>query len=170
MALADDLAYMTATEMAARIRRRQLSPVEVVDAVIERIEERNPSINAFVFKGYDDARERARAAEHAVTSGEHLGPLHGVPCAMKDLFDFKPGWKSTLGGVRALQDFVLDAYCVFAERVELAGAILVGKTNSPVMGFRGVCDNYLFGPSCNPFDTTFNTGGSSGGSAAAVAD
>ena len=170
MALADELAYMTATEMAARIRRRQLSPVEVVDAVIERIEERNPSLNAFVFKGYDDARERARAAERAVTSGADLGPLHGVPCAMKDLFDFKPGWNSTFGGVRALKDFVLDAYCVFAERVERAGAILIGKTNSPVMGFRGVCDNYLFGPSCNPFDTTVNTGGSSGGSAAAVAD
>ena len=59
MALADDLAYMTAAEMAARIRRRQLSPVEVVDAVIERIEQRNPSLNAFVFKGYDDARARA---------------------------------------------------------------------------------------------------------------
>jgi amidase len=170
MALADELAYMTATEMAARIRRRQLSPVEVVDAVIQRIEERNPSLNAFVFKGYDDARERARAAERAVTSGADLGPLHGLPCGMKDLFDFKPGWNSTFGGVRALKDFVLDAYCVFAERVERAGAILIGKTNSPVMGFRGVCDNYLFGPSCNPFDTTVNTGGSSGGSAAAVAD
>jgi amidase len=170
MALADELAYMTATDMAARIRRRQLSPVEIVDAVIERIEQRNPSLNAFVFKGYDDARERAGAAERAVASGEDLGPLHGVPCAMKDLFDFKPGWKSTFGGVRALKDFVLDAYCVFAERIERAGAILVGKTNSPILGFRGVTDNYLFGPTCNPFDTTVNPGGSSGGSAAAVAD
>ena len=79
MALADDLAYMTATEMAARIRRRQLSPVEIVDAVIERIEERNPSLNAFVFKGFDDARQRAEKAEHAVVAGEELGSLHGVP-------------------------------------------------------------------------------------------
>jgi amidase/aspartyl-tRNA(Asn)/glutamyl-tRNA(Gln) amidotransferase subunit A len=170
MALADELAYMTATEMAARIRRRQLSPVEVVDAVIERIEARNPSLNAFIFKGYDDARQRAERAEHAVVSGEELGPLHGVPTAMKDLFDFKPGWPATFGGVRALKDLVIDAYCVFAERVEKAGAILIGKTNSPVMGFRGVCDNYLFGPTCNPFDTRLNPGGSSGGSAAAVAD
>jgi amidase/aspartyl-tRNA(Asn)/glutamyl-tRNA(Gln) amidotransferase subunit A len=170
MALADELAYMTATDMAARIRRRQLSPVEVVDAVIERIEARNPSLNAFVFKGYEDARQRAERAEHAVVSGEELGPLHGVPTAMKDLFDFKPGWPATFGGVRALKDLVIDAYCVFAERVEKAGAILIGKTNSPVMGFRGVCDNYLFGPTCNPFDTRLNPGGSSGGSAAAVAD
>ncbi len=170
MALADELAYMTATEMAALIRRRQLSPVEVVDAVIERIEERNPSLNAFIFKGYDDARQRAEHAERAVASGEELGPLHGVPTAMKDLFDFKPGWPATFGGVRALKDLVIDAYCVFAERVEKAGAILIGKTNSPIMGFRGVCDNYLFGPTSNPFDTAFNPGGSSGGSAAAVAD
>jgi amidase len=170
MALADELAYMTATDMAARIRRRQLSPVEVVDAVIDRIEARNPSLNAFIFKGYEDARQRAEQAEHAVVSGEELGPLHGVPTAMKDLFDFKPGWPATFGGVRALKDLVIDAYCVFAERVEKAGAILIGKTNSPVMGFRGVCDNYLFGPTSNPFDTTLNPGGSSGGSAAAVAD
>ena len=170
MALADELAYMTATEMAARIRRRQLSPVEVVDAVIERIEERNPSINAFIYKGYDDARKNAEQATHAVMSGEPLGPLHGVPTAMKDLFDFKPGWPATFGGVRALKDLVIDAYCVFAERVERDGAILIGKTNSPVMGFRGVTDNYLFGPTGNPFDTTVNPGGSSGGSAAAVAD
>src|SRR3954468_13239715 len=81
MALADELAYMTATDMAARIRRRQLSPVEVVDAVIERIEARNPSLNAFIFKGYEDARRRAEQAEHAVVSGEQLGPLHGVPTA-----------------------------------------------------------------------------------------
>ena len=139
MALADELAYMTATEMAARIRRRQLSPVEVVDAVIERIEERNPSLNAFVFKGFDDARAARREGRaRGRSSGEELGPLHGVPTAIKDLFDFKPGWPATFGGMRALKDFVIDAYCVFAERIEKAGAILIGKTNSPVMGFRGV--------------------------------
>lgn len=170
MALADELAYMTATDMATRIRRRQLSPVEVVDAVIERIEERNRSLNAFVFKGYDDARKRAEQAEHAVMAGHELGSLHGVPTAMKDLFDFKPGWPATFGGVRACKELVIDAYCTFAERIEKAGAILIGKTNSPIMGFRGVTDNYLFGPTGNPFDTDYNPGGSSGGSAAAVAD
>ena len=90
--------------------------------------------------------QRAEKAERAVFAGEELGSLHGVPTAMKDLFDFKPGWPVTFGGVRALKDLVIDAYCVFAERVEKAGAILIGKTNSPVMGFRGVTDNYLFGP------------------------
>ena len=89
---------------------------------------------------------------------------------MKDLFDFKPGWLTTFGGVRALKDNIAEWYCPFAERIERAGAILVGKTNCPVMGFRGTCDNYLFGPTKNPFDPARNTGGSSGGSAAAVAD
>ena len=170
MKLSDRLAYMPGTEMAMRIRRRELSPVEVVDAFIERIEERNKSLNAFVFYGFDDARNAAKDAERALMSGEALGPLHGVPTALKDLFDFKPGWISTFGGIRALKNFVVDAYCTYAERMEKAGAILLGKTNSPIMGFRGACDNYLFGASSNPFNVSKNTGGSSGGGAAAVAD
>ena len=153
-----------------RIRSRELSPVEVVDAFIGRIEERNKSLNAFVFYGFDDARNAAKEAERALTAGEALGPLHGVPTALKDLFDFKPGWVSTFGGIRALKNFVVDAYCTYAERMERAGAILMGKTNSPIMGFRGACDNYLFGPSHNPFNVSKNTGGSSGGGAAAVGD
>jgi amidase len=170
MAMSDELAYMSAAELALRIRRRDLSPVEVVDAFLARIEARNPSINAFVHFGFEDARQHAKAAEQSLMSGAALGPLHGVPVAIKDLFDFKPGWISTFGGVRALKDNVVNFYCAFAERVESAGAIILGKTNSPVMGFRGTCDNYLFGPSRNPFNPAKNSGGSSGGSAAAVAD
>jgi amidase len=169
MAPHDELLQMTAAELAGRIRRRALSPVEVMDAVIARIEAGNERLNAFVHLDLDQARERARQAEQTVASGVELGPLHGVPTAMKDLFDFKPGWPTTFGGVRALSDFVPDFYCAWAERMERAGAIIVGKTNSPVMGFRGTCDNPLFGPSRNPFDTSRNSGGSSGGSAAAVA-
>jgi amidase len=169
MTTQQELAYATVAELADRIRRKELSPVEVVDAAMEGIEAHNDRVNAFVYMGFEEARERARAAEQALASGEELGPLHGVPTAMKDLFDFKPGWPSTFGGVRAMKDFVPDFYCAWAERMERAGAIIVGKTNSPVMGFRGTCDNPLFGPSRNPFDTSRNTGGSSGGSAAAVA-
>lgn len=165
-----ELTSASASDLARAIRCRELSPVEVLDAFAARIEQRNPSLNAFVFLDLDQARDRARAAEDALFSGAELGPLHGVPTAMKDLFDFKPGWPTTLGGIPALKDWVADTYCAWAERVEAAGAIIVGKTNSPVMGFRGTCDNPLFGPSCNPFDTSRNTGGSSGGSAAAVAD
>jgi amidase/aspartyl-tRNA(Asn)/glutamyl-tRNA(Gln) amidotransferase subunit A len=170
MSLADELAYTTVVDLAGRIRRRELSPSEVLDATLERIEARNPSLNALVHLAADDARAAAREADRALTSGEPVGLLHGVPAAIKDLFDFKPGWPATFGGIRALRDFTLDTYCAFAERAERAGAILVGKGNSPVMGFRGVCDNPLFGPSRNPFDTSRNTGGSSGGCSAAVAD
>ncbi len=168
--MSDDLAYMSAADMARRIRARDLSPVEVVDACLARIEARNPSLTAFVYVDAEGARERAREAERKVMAGEALGPLHGVPSALKDLFDFRPGWPATLGGIRALKNFRTSWWCTFAERIEKAGAILVGKTNSPVMGFRGTCDNYLFGPARNPFDTSRNTGGSSGGAAGAVAD
>ena len=102
----DELAYMSAAEIAERIRRRRLSPVEAVDACIARIERRNPSLNAFIFEGFPDARREARKAEAAVMSGAPLGPLHGVPSAIKDLFDFKPGWPFTFGGVRAMKDCV----------------------------------------------------------------
>jgi amidase/aspartyl-tRNA(Asn)/glutamyl-tRNA(Gln) amidotransferase subunit A len=98
MALSDELAYMSATELALRIRRRELSPVEVLDAFLARIEARNPSLNALVYSGFEDARQRAQAAEQSLMSGAALGPLHGVPTAIKDLFDFKPGWVSTFGG------------------------------------------------------------------------
>jgi amidase len=85
--LSDELAYVPAHELAARIRRRDLSPVEVVEAFIRRIEARNPSLNALVYLGFDSARTKAREAEGALMAGEQLGPLHGVPSALKDLFD-----------------------------------------------------------------------------------
>jgi amidase/aspartyl-tRNA(Asn)/glutamyl-tRNA(Gln) amidotransferase subunit A len=170
MPIAEDLAKTeSAAAIAAKISKKQLSPVEAVESAIARIEAHNPKINALVIFGFDDARKAAKAAEAAVMRGVELGPLHGVPIAMKDNFDFKPGWVTTFGGIRALKDYVAKTYCTFAERMERAGAIIVGKTNSPVFGFRGTCDNYLFGPSKNPFDLRRNTGGSSGGSAGAVA-
>ena len=167
--MAGELAYVSATELAARIRQRELSPVECVDDAIERIEAGNERLNAFVYLGFDDAREAARAAEKELASDADVGPLHGVPTAIKDLFDYKPGWPATHGGIRALAGFTTDFHCVFAERIERAGAIILGKTNSPTMGFRGTCDNFMFGPTRNPFDLSRNSGGSSGGSAAAVA-
>ena len=170
MAAQDEIARMSAVDMARRVRDRDVSPVELVEAAIARVEARNPSLNALIFKGYEDARERARAAEQAVMAGQVLGPLHGVPTAMKDCGDFKPGWPTSWGGVRALKGHIATSWCTYAKRIEAAGAILLGKTNSPALGFRGTCDNYLFGPTRNPFNTAKNSGGSSGGGAAIVAD
>lgn len=167
---ADDLPYTTATDLASAIRTGEISPVAVMDATIARIEARNSSLTAFVYTAFDEARAGAVQAERDIQAGKPVGPLHGVPIAMKDLFDFKPGWPSTLGGIPALRDNVIPAYSLWAQRMENAGAIIVGKTNAPSLGMRLVTDNKLFGPTCNPFDTTRNAGGSSGGSAAAVAD
>ena len=166
----DDLAYLSARDIADRIRQKELSPVEVLEFFIERIQTRNPSLNAFVYYGFEDARNAAQKAESDVIENRPIGPLHGVPVAIKDLFSSKPGWITTFGGVRALRDNVVNDYSVFSQRIERGGAILLGKTNSPTMGFRGTCDNYLFGPTSNPFSIERNSGGSSGGSAAAVAD
>lgn len=171
MPLSDELAWKSAAEIALLIRQRQLSPLEVVDAALDRIERRNPTLNAMVYVDRDGARAAAKVAEKAVGGGDPLGPLHGVPSAIKDLFDFKPGWPATFGGIPSMAKTVIDAYCGYSERIEkTAGSILVGKTNSPIMGFRGACDNPLFGATSTPFAIGRNSGGSSGGSAAAVGD
>ncbi len=170
MTLANELAYCSLTELTRKISQRELSPVEVINAFIDRVETRNPSLNAFVCQDFERAREEAQTAEKQLMAGDALGPLHGIPVAIKDLFSSKPGTPMTMGGVRALKDNITQHRCIFTERIEQAGAIVIGKTNSPVMGFRGTCDNYLFGPSRNPFCPDKNTGGSSGGAAATVAD
>ncbi len=94
----------TAASLAERIRRKQISPVEAVEQAISRIEAGNPRINAVVLPYFDEARKAAQDAELAVLRGAALGSLHGVPIAIKDLFDFKPGWVSTFGGIRTLRD------------------------------------------------------------------
>lgn len=166
---AEGLGYHSALSLAAMVQSRELSPVEIFDALAERILARNPILNAFTYLALDEAREAARAAERAVMAGGPLPPLHGVPTAIKDLFDSKPGWPMTIGGISALRDNRGTFSCPWCSRIEAAGAIVVGKTNSPAFGFRGVTDNKLFGPTRNPFDLSRNSGGSSGGAAAAVA-
>lgn len=163
----DDL---SARETARLVSSRQLSPVETVKAAIERISRRNPSLNAVVFTDFDGALARARALEGRIMRGDPVGRMAGVPTLMKDLFDFRPGWPTSFGGIAALKNFVPDHWSTYPRRVEEQDAILIGKTNSPVLGFCGATDNPLFGATGNPFDPTRNSGGSSGGSTAAVAD
>ena len=166
------LCFEPATELASRVRRRDVSPAELVEAFLARIEERNELTNSYVLLLGEEALEKARDAERAVGSGAPLGPLHGVPIAIKDLFDFKAGVKNTFGCV-PLKDFVPDEDATYVERLESSGAIVLGKTNTPEFGHRGITDNLLFGPTSTPFATDSpgrNAGGSSGGSAAAVAD
>lgn len=164
----NDLINLDATELAELIRGRKVSSVEVVSASIERIERINPLINAVVTPLFEDARRCAAAADRAIARGEPIGLLHGVPVLIKDLFDFKAGVRNTFG-CAASADFVPSQSVAHVERLEAAGAIIVGKTNTPEFGHKGVTDNRLFGPTSTPFDLSRNAGGSSGGSAAAVA-
>jgi aspartyl-tRNA(Asn)/glutamyl-tRNA(Gln) amidotransferase subunit A len=166
--LSEELCYTPGVELAARIRRRDLSPVEVVEAFLERIEARNGELNAYVTVLGEEAREAARGAERAVGSGGPLGPLHGVPVAIKDLFDYKAGVRNTYG-LKPMASYVADRDATYVRRLEEAGAIVLGKTNTPEFGHRATTDNLIFGPTSTPFAPGKNAGGSSGGSAAAVA-
>jgi len=130
MTIQGELAKMPATEIASRIRSSDLSPVEVVDGFLERIEARNREVNAYVLVLNEEARRRARDAEKTIASGAPLGPLHGVPIAIKDLFDFKAGVPNTFG-CKPFKDWAPTVSATYVTRLEDAGAIVLGKTNTP---------------------------------------
>lgn len=163
------IGHRKAVELARSVAGRSLSPVEIVDAVLADIDARGPRINAFVDILHDSARAEARAAERQVMAGDPLGPLHGVPIAIKDLYADKAGARSTAGS-RALADRIATATTPYVRMLEEAGAIVVATTNTPEFGYKATTDNALIGPTRNPWNVDLNAGGSSGGSAAAVAD
>src|SRR5712672_179154 len=160
----DDLAYTSAAELAALIAQRVVSPVEIVDIVLDRIEKTQPTLNAFITVCADDARAAAKAAEAAVMRGDTLGPLHGVPFAVKDLVN-TAGVRTTFGSV-ALAENVPGADSPAVARLKAAGAILVGKTTTPEFGHKCFTEAPLFGRTANPWDLARTCGGSSGGAAA----
>lgn len=164
----NDLVYMSAVEQAELIRRRTLSPVELLGACLDRIEKRNPAVNAFVTLCAEEALEAARRAERAVMAGDPLGPLHGLPVAIKDL-DPVAGVRMSRGSLLFADD-VAPKSALFVTRLQQAGAIVIGKTNTPEFGHKAITDNFVFGPTSTPFNLAMNSGGSSGGSAAAVAE
>ncbi len=98
----------SATDLAASIAGGEVSPLEVMEETLRRVDEREPSLNALVFRGFDEAMESARVAGESLSRGEQARPLTGVPVVMKDLFDFKPGWPATFGGIPAMADFTID--------------------------------------------------------------
>lgn len=162
-----DPALWTATEIAAAIARREVSPVEVVERALARIDRLEQRCNAFVDRRPEEALQRAASLECATARGEPAGPLHGVPLAIKDLADTKRGWRHTRGS-RAFAERVAAADSPNVTRLEAAGAIAIGTTNTSELGHKSVTDNRLTGPTSNPFALDHNAGGSSGGSAAAV--
>jgi aspartyl-tRNA(Asn)/glutamyl-tRNA(Gln) amidotransferase subunit A len=164
----DELCWMSAAALAAAIRRKKLSPVEVTRAVLDRIERVNPRLNAYVTLTVDQALRDARAAERAVgKKGARLGPLHGVPFSTKDLVITK-GVRTTFG-TRFFADNVPTEDAPMVARMKAAGGIQLGKTNTPTFGWIGATHNLVFGVTRNPWNTDRTPGGSSGGASAAVA-
>ncbi len=162
-----DLAYTPATQLTALIRSRALSPVELMRATLDRIERSQPVLNAFITVAADSAMAQARAAEQAVQRGDTLGPLHGVPVAVKDLVP-TAGIRTTWGSL-IFQDHVPDTDAVAVARLKQAGAIVVGKTTTPEFGQQCLTQAPLFGRTRNAWRADRSSGGSSGGSAVAVA-
>jgi amidase len=162
-----DLCFLPAHELAASIRRRELSALEVMDAHIARIDKVNPQINAIVTFLPEAARERARAVDAALARGEAVGALAGLPVAHKDLLPTR-GVRTTFGS-RIYADFVPDTDAIIVERLRAAGAIMIGKTNTPEFGAGSQTFNAVFGATRNPYDLAKTCGGSSGGAAAALA-
>ncbi len=160
-------ADLPATEQARLIATRALSPVELMDAVLDRIAALDPIVHAFCAIDADNARRAARSTEDAVIRGDTLGPLQGVPVSIKDLICTKD--LPTRSGSKAYQSFEAGEDDVCVERIRAAGAIVLGKTNVPEFGYAGIGENALFPATTNPWNPAMTSGGSSAGSAAAVA-
>jgi aspartyl-tRNA(Asn)/glutamyl-tRNA(Gln) amidotransferase subunit A len=158
---------MSLADVAALIRAKQVSPVEVTEQTLERIERLNPRLNAFWTVTAELAREQARAAETAIVKGEYRGPLHGVPVGLKDLI-YTRGIRTTAGS-KILANFVPDFDATVVEKLRQAGAVLVGKTALHEFAYGITNDNPHFGPTRNAWDPARTSGGSSGGSGVAVA-
>ena len=163
----EELIYASATALAQAIRAKEVSSQEVVDAYLERIEVVNPRLNAVVQLRSDEAREEARVADMSLARGEVIGPLHGVPITIKDSLD-TAGVIST-GGTKGRQSFVPSQDATVVGRLRAAGAILLGKTNTPELTLSVETDNLVYGRTNNPYDPTLTPGGSSGGAASIIA-
>ena len=162
-----DLAFLPAHELARRIRRRQLSSVELLEHYLSRIERLGGEINAVVVRDLRRARARAQAADAALARGELWGPLHGLPMTVKESFNIS-GLPTTFG-FEAFRDNIARSDAVTVQRLQAAGAVIFGKTNVPVSLADWQSFNPVYGTTGNPWDTTRTPGGSSGGSAAALA-
>jgi amidase len=167
MSLADELNWRPATELARLIRRKAVSPVELLRSCLATIERLNPKINAICTLAAESAMAAAQRAEHAVMAGNAIGLLHGVPIGIKDLTP-TAGIRTTFGSP-LYADHVPSEDAAVVKRIKQAGAIVVGKTNTPEFGAGANTVNRVFGATRNPWDLALSVGGSSGGGAAALA-
>ncbi len=159
---------LSAHEIGELVNDRYFTPLEVVKFFEKRINKYNKDINAFTYTKFKEAEEAAIELGKRIENGENVGPFAGVPFALKDFLDSKPGWSNSCGGIKSI-DRIDQGYSPFTKAMEELGAIAIGKCNAPSYGFRGLTDNYRYGATKNPFNFEYNSGGSSGGSAASVA-
>lgn len=162
-----EICAMQATDLAAAVKRGEISPVDVVDAISQRMDAVEPVLHAFCTPTLDVARQQAEDLAKRITAGEDVGPLAGVPVGIKDLVATK-GIKTVMGS-KAYENFVPDEDDIVVERLKAAGALIIGKTNVPEFGYSGVGHNPVFETTRNPWNPALTPGGSSAGSGAAVA-
>lgn len=162
-----DICSMTAVDLAAAIKKRELSPVEVVTAIANRMDAMEPLLHAFCTPTLETARKQAEDLAARIAAGEEVGPLAGVPVGIKDLVATE-GIRTACGS-KAYEDFVPDEDDIVVERLKAADALIIGKTNVPEFGYSGVGHNPVFETTRNPWDPAMTPGGSSAGSGAAVA-
>ncbi len=165
-AVTEDLCLLPAVELARRLRARELSARELLEASLRRIDEVNPALNAIVTRDDERATARAAALDEAIVRDGPVGPLHGLPIAHKDLLP-TAGLRTTFGSTM-FADFVPAEDALLAARVDAAGGVRVGKTNVPELGAGSQTHNPVFGATRNPYDPARTPGGSSGGAAAAL--
>ena len=161
------LLHATSAEIAEQIRSRKISPVEIVELHLKRIEKLQPKLNAFVHLDVEGARQQARAAEGLVAQGAQVGPFHGVPLSLKSCIDVA-GWPCPAGSLLR-KDYVSKQDAPLVSRLKSAGAILLGNTNTPEFLMAYETNNLLSGRTSNPWNLAHSSGGSSGGEAAAIA-
>ncbi|WP_017599111.1 amidase family protein, partial [Nocardiopsis lucentensis] len=161
-------ADLSAEQLLSAYASGELSPVEAVDSVLERIEQDNPALNAFCLVRPEEARAAARASEERWRRGEPGGLLDGVPASVKDIH-LTRGWPTLRGSVTTSQAGPWEEDSPVAARLREQGAVFVGKTTTPELAWKGVTDSPLTGVTRNPWDLSTTPGGSSGGAAAAVA-
>ena len=162
-----ELAFTPATQLRKLVAEKQVSPVELAENSLRRIDELDPTLNAFLAVTPDLAMDAARKAEDAVLRGDPLGPLHGIPISIKDLVDVK-GVRTSMGSLTT-EGHVADEDAIVVQRIKAAGAVIVGKTNTPEYGQSATTDNALGDDCCNPWDPQRVPGGSSGGASSSVA-
>jgi len=162
-----DICEQPATWLASEIRAGRISATDAVEAYLNQIDAENDDLNAYITVIEESAREAAREADAAVDRSEELGVLHGVPIALKDLGAMKKGVRHTFGS-KLFAEFEAPRSSIIVDRLEAAGAIVLGKTNTPELGHSAITTNKLVGSTASPVDRSLNAGGSSGGSAAAV--